>query len=153
MPTKPREKLSPVRGPCARTSGGISLPALAFLMALLALPAYSLSRYADQMDWKILAGVPALVSIFAYLAYRSDKARAEAGRLRIPEASLHLAELLGGWPGAFLAQRKFRHKTAKTSFQMTFWTIVFLHQLLALDSILGWKLSRDLLQLTGFHHS
>ena len=35
--------------------------------------------------------------------------------------------LLGGWPGAFLAQRYFRHKTQKVSFQIVSWLIVALH--------------------------
>ena len=34
---------------------------------------------------------------------------------------------LGGWPGAFLAQRQFRHKTQKVSFRIVFWITVILH--------------------------
>lgn len=37
-------------------------------------------------------------------------------------------ELLGGWPGALIAQQKFRHKTRKVSFQVVFWAIVLVHQ-------------------------
>jgi uncharacterized membrane protein YsdA (DUF1294 family) len=36
-------------------------------------------------------------------------------------------ELVGGWPGALLAQQVFRHKTRKLSYQVVFWTIVVLH--------------------------
>lgn len=57
-------------------------------------------------------------------AYRLDKASAIQGERRIPEQTLHLLEILGGWPGALLAQAHFRHKTAKTSYQLAFWTIV-----------------------------
>jgi uncharacterized membrane protein YsdA (DUF1294 family) len=60
----------------------------------------------------------------------------------VPEATLHLAELLGGWPGAFLAQRRFRHKTRKVSFQLVFAVIVLLHQLAAADVLLDQALSR-----------
>ncbi|SJM91388.1 Cold-shock protein (fragment) [Crenothrix polyspora] len=46
---------------------------------------------------------------------------------RIPEKSLHTLELLGGWPGALLAQRTLRHKNRKPSYQVVFWLIVGLH--------------------------
>lgn len=35
--------------------------------------------------------------------------------------------LLGGWPGALLGQRQFRHKTKKLSFLIVFWLVVVLH--------------------------
>jgi uncharacterized membrane protein YsdA (DUF1294 family) len=35
--------------------------------------------------------------------------------------------LAGGWPGAVLGQRHFRHKTRKVSFLLTFWAVVVLH--------------------------
>lgn len=93
------------------------------------------------------------MSLFAYLANRGDKRSAEAGeQRRIPEATLHLMELLGGWPGALLAQRKFRHKTSKISYQIAFWSIVALHQFLALDFLLDWKLTRGFLHLTKIHN-
>jgi hypothetical protein len=40
---------------------------------------------------------------------------------RTPEKVLHASELLGGWPGALLAQQLFRHKTRKVSYQLVFW--------------------------------
>ena len=58
--------------------------------------------------------------------YRSDKIAAQSDAQRTPEASLHLADFLGGWPGALIAQQQFRHKTVKPSFQLVFWaTVVF----------------------------
>jgi uncharacterized membrane protein YsdA (DUF1294 family) len=45
----------------------------------------------------------------------------------VPESSLHLIELLGGWPGAYLAQQTMRHKTVKASYQVVYWLIVLLH--------------------------
>ncbi len=64
---------------------------------------------------------------------------------RIPESTLHLFELAGGWPGAFVAQRALRHKTAKTSYQFVFWVIILLHQGLAIDGLTGWTVSRPVL--------
>ena len=119
--------------------------AFALLLLLLVLPAIALSRLAPAIDWRILTGVPVAISLFTYLSYRSDKRRAEAGEWRIPEATLHLAEVAGGWPGAFLAQRNYRHKTAKLSFQVVFWLIVLLHQLVALDFLMAWKLTKGVL--------
>ena len=74
-----------------------------------------------------------------------DKDRAVSSGWRVPESSLHLAELLGGWPGALLAQRRLRHKCSKTSYQFVFWNIVILFQIAAVDVILGQRLSRALL--------
>lgn len=58
--------------------------------------------------------------------------------------------LFGGWPGAFLAQRQFRHKTAKPTFQTVFWLIVLIHQLVALDSLRGWRVLREVSRALGF---
>jgi uncharacterized membrane protein YsdA (DUF1294 family) len=54
----------------------------------------------------------------AFGLYWMDKRSALADRRRVPENRLHLAGLLGGWPGALLAQQMFRHKTRKASFQI-----------------------------------
>ena len=43
---------------------------------------------------------------------------------RVKETSLHLLELLGGWPGALAGQHFFQHKTRKVRFQVVFWGIV-----------------------------
>lgn len=67
------------------------------------------------------------LSALSYLMYRSDKIAAQGDAQRTPEASLHLADLLGGWPGALIAQQQFRHKTVKRSFQITFWATVVLN--------------------------
>jgi uncharacterized membrane protein YsdA (DUF1294 family) len=72
----------------------------------------------------------AVASLLTAIVYGWDKARARRRGWRIPEATLHLLGLLGGWPGALLAQRLFRHKTAKTSFQVFFWLTVLAHLLM-----------------------
>ena len=45
----------------------------------------------------------------------------------MPERTLHLLALMGGWPGAILGQRQFRHKTRKLPFLIVFWAVVVLH--------------------------
>jgi len=65
--------------------------------------------------------------LVAFLAYSIDKSAARAGKRRIPEATLHSFSLLGGWPGAIVAQRWLHHKSSKTSFQIIFWATVALN--------------------------
>ncbi len=86
-----------------------------------------------------------LVSVITYGMYSHDKQRAVSQGWRVPESSLHLGELLGGWPGAFLAQRGLRHKCSKPGYQMVFWVIVLLYQIVAVDVIMGQRLSRALI--------
>lgn len=75
----------------------------------------------------LILGVYALASLITFAAYGLDKRAARLGRCRIPERRLHLFELLGGWPGAWLAQRTFRHKTFDPAFRRVFLAIVTLH--------------------------
>ena len=142
---------NPVAGALRRKRGSISVLAVTGLVLLLALPTFALSRLAAAVVWRILGGAALAVSLFTFLAYRTDKRRAEAGKWRIPESTLHMAELAGGWPGAFLAQRLFRHKITKVSYQVIFWIIVLLHQMAALDSLLGWRFTKQLLHLVKGH--
>lgn len=125
---------------------GTSVLILGFL--LLA-PVWALSRLTGIIDARVLAGVPVAMSVFAFLAFRSDKRRGEAGAWRIPESTLHLISLFGGWPGAFLAQRAYRHKVSKMSFQFVFWSIVLMHQGAAVDALAGWSLAREAWRLGG----
>lgn len=66
-------------------------------------------------------------SAIAFGAYAFDKAAAKRGNWRVPESTLHLFGLLGGWPGALLAQQAFRHKSKKRPFQVMFWITVILN--------------------------
>jgi len=130
---------------------GVSVLALVGLSLLLVLPAYALSRLAPSVDWRLLGGAPLAISLFTFIAYRSDKRRAEAGEWRIPESTLHMAELAGGWPGAFLAQRTFRHKISKVSYLVVFWLIVLVHQMIAVDSLVGWRFTKSVLHFINSH--
>jgi uncharacterized membrane protein YsdA (DUF1294 family) len=63
-------------------------------------------------------------SLAAVLLYGLDKAAARRDRRRIRESTLHLVALAGGWPGALLARRAFRHKTRKQPFGAILWGCV-----------------------------
>ena len=67
------------------------------------------------------------MSVVAFAAYGIDKEQARRAGRRIPEKQLHVLAILGGWPGALLGQRVFRHKTRKTRFQLMFWLCVVVH--------------------------
>ena len=71
--------------------------------------------------------VVVVMSLACFIAYRLDKRQAINGGRRVSERSLHLMAFLGGWPGALMGQRQFRHKTQKVSFRIVFWIVVVLH--------------------------
>jgi uncharacterized membrane protein YsdA (DUF1294 family) len=78
----------------------------------------------------VIFAIYLLVSVITFIVYGWDKYRATRSAWRVPENTLHLLELLCGWPGAFLAQRVFHHKWKKTAYMFTFWCIVAIHVLL-----------------------
>lgn len=71
-----------------------------------------------------LVSLYAIMSVAAFLMYLKDKNAAEWGKWRIAESTLHLLSLLGGWPGAKIAQSFLRHKSKKLSFRLTYWVTV-----------------------------
>jgi uncharacterized membrane protein YsdA (DUF1294 family) len=74
-----------------------------------------------------IAGAYLAMSAVSFVLYWVDKAAAGRGGQRTPEGTLHLVGLLGGWPGALVAQQVFRHKTVKRSIQVAFWITVALN--------------------------
>jgi uncharacterized membrane protein YsdA (DUF1294 family) len=76
--------------------------------------------------------VPAVygaASLVTLAAYGIDKSAARRGAGRISEQTLLILGLVGGWPGALVAQQLFRHKTRKRSFRRVFWTTVGVNSL------------------------
>ncbi len=84
-----------------------------------------------------LPGAYVALSMVTFLSYWHDKSAAQHGRRRTPESTLQGLALLGGWPGALLAQSLLRHKNRKTPFQAVFWAAVALNLL-----ALGWLASK-----------
>lgn len=120
------------------TVSGVTRSSLFTLAALLVLPTCAIYRLPLNGWW--LYGTLAVLSSATYLAYFLDKRRAKTNAWRIPELHLHLLELMGGWPGAWVAQRYLRHKSSKPVYQMVFWIIILIYQVVSVDSLLGWRI-------------
>ena len=115
-------------------------------------------RRSGQAGWRTVTGTVALGALFAgwagglipsvyaisysvlsataFMLYAHDKRAAQAGTMRTREQTLHLLDLLGGWPGGLVAQGWLRHKTRKTAFQLVFWATAALN-----CGVLAWLLS------------
>lgn len=102
---------------------------LTLALFLGTLPLYVLAAYA-------------LLSVLTFIAYWWDKRQAQAGRWRTQESTLQLLALLGGWPGALLAQAYLRHKSQKRSFLVGFWFAVVINLI-----ALSWAASQQFLPL------
>lgn len=66
-------------------------------------------------------------SLLTFVLYGLDKRHAIKGRWRISEKSLQLWALVGGWPGALLAQQMFRHKSQKRAFIVVLWLAIMIN--------------------------
>jgi len=64
----------------------------------------------------ILLTYIALMSVISFLLMASDKRKAQHRKRRIPEALLHLVELMGGVMGALTGMYFLHHKNRKFSF-------------------------------------
>jgi uncharacterized membrane protein YsdA (DUF1294 family)/cold shock CspA family protein len=77
-----------------------------------------------------------VTSLSAFLGYAMDKRAAKEHQWRVREGTLLALGILGGWPGAILAQQVLHHKTRKVAFRRAFWGTVALNiaALIAFDS-------------------
>lgn len=119
------------------------LPHFLILLLLLAAPGWAMGKLSTTVRIEYLAGAALGLSVLTFALLAFDKRRAERQRRRISESTLHVTELLGGWPGSFVAQRLLRHKTARFRYQVAFWLIVLAHQFVAVDFVLDWTISRS----------
>ncbi|WP_425916171.1 DUF1294 domain-containing protein [Acinetobacter sp. TSRC1-2] len=73
-----------------------------------------------------------IINALTYWMYGQDKEAALLGNRRVPEQTLHILSFLGGWPTAWLAQEKLRHKTQKQPFRKIYFCTIALNILLIL---------------------
>lgn len=92
----------------------------AYLAILLFVLLYAMADMRWQLSRWVAAGY-LLASLICLILFTWDKAAALAGRRRIAEKNLIIWSMLGGWPGAILAQSVLRHKIHKTAFRVRFW--------------------------------
>lgn len=68
-----------------------------------------------------------IASIITFGVYAWDKSAAKNDQWRTRESTLHFFALIGGWPGALIAQKRLQHKSKKQSFQNIFFATVALN--------------------------
>ncbi|BEV08185.1 cold shock and DUF1294 domain-containing protein [Methylophilus sp. DW102] len=108
-----------------------------FLFAIIFLVCMAISVFAGKLPLWVL-GIYLLMSSCTLIAYKLDKSAARQNNRRTPEKTLHLLALIGGWPGAIIGQKLFRHKSKKLSFQVIFWATIILN-----CATLAWLLSMN----------
>ncbi len=95
-------------------------------LAAAFLAAIGLSVMTGSLPVIVLIGYSA-ASLITFVAYAIDKSAAQRGSWRTPESTLLLLGLVGGWPGALIAQQMLRHKSKKTEFRVEFWITVLMN--------------------------
>lgn len=73
-----------------------------------------------------------IINVMTYWFYSQDKEAAQLDQRRVPENTLHILAFLGGWPAAWLAQQRLRHKTQKQPFRKVYFCTIFFNILLIL---------------------
>jgi uncharacterized membrane protein YsdA (DUF1294 family) len=89
----------------------------------------------QSFPWTHIALYLMVMNVLTFWLYRLDKQAAIDKTWRVPEATLHIAMLIGGTFGAIVAQRRFRHKTKKTKFQIVFRSFILLQLLVIIGLI------------------
>jgi uncharacterized membrane protein YsdA (DUF1294 family)/cold shock CspA family protein len=121
----------PKAAPRGRIHGEAFLPIVVFVVAYLVI-----DQFRPITLWVPLAY--GALSVLAFALYGADKQAAQRGTWRTSESTLIAVGLLGGWPGAIVAQQVFRHKTAKRSFRSAFWFTTVLNVTAFVVVASGW---------------
>mgnify|MGYP000161714779 CR=1 FL=1 len=104
---------------------------LVSLFAFAAIIGLSLMYYMERLPLTVAVYLLAISST-TFIAYAIDKRAAQKQNWRVKESKLQLLALLGGWPGALLAQQLLRHKSAKGRFKLVLWLGIMLNIALSL---------------------
>jgi uncharacterized membrane protein YsdA (DUF1294 family)/cold shock CspA family protein len=108
--------------PTVPTKGGTIMFAIPALFLVL----MAVSVFVGQLPFIVL-GLYLTASTVSFFVYARDKSAAKGNQWRTAESTLHVLSLLGGWPGALVAQKLLRHKSKKQSFQIVYWATVVLN--------------------------
>lgn len=103
-----------------------SPPFLPLLAGILFLAAVSALVWLEELPrWLLVTYI--VLSVLTFLVYGWDKRAARLQQARVAESTLHLLAVIGGWPGALIAQNRLRHKSRKASFLLIFWCTVIVN--------------------------
>jgi uncharacterized membrane protein YsdA (DUF1294 family) len=131
----------------AKSSAGLPLTPVSILV-LLTLPSLLTLHdlhHTNPLLTLYLTTYLLLINTLTFALYYHDKARSRIAGWRVSETRLHVCELAGGWPAAFVAQRYFQHKVRKRGYQVGFWGIVVVSEVAWVDwwsggVVRGWVL-------------
>lgn len=87
-------------------------------LVLVAVSALFVESSKALLAWYLVIGV------VTFFVYAKDKRAAINCNWRVPEKTLHILSVAGGWLGALIAQDKLRHKTQKQPFRAIYWLTV-----------------------------
>ncbi len=101
-------------------ANGMNLNRFCYYILFLAAAGSAFSLH-PFITWALLA------STLTLMVYGMDKMAARKAWRRIPESTLLILGVVGGWPGAILGQQLFRHKTQKQPFKTYFFISVIVN--------------------------
>jgi uncharacterized membrane protein YsdA (DUF1294 family)/cold shock CspA family protein len=118
------EAIKPAR---LRSSAARNSPAQWGTASLFVIPVFLVVYFAASLLWRPplwFALIYLVASAVTFAIYAVDKWSAKRGTWRTSEGTLHTLAVVGGWPGALLAQQFLRHKSVKAEFRSMFWGTV-----------------------------
>lgn len=131
----------------AKSSAGLPLTPVSILVPLTLPSLLTLHdlHHTNPLLTLYLTTYLLLINTLTFALYYHDKARFRIAGWRVSETTLHVCELAGGWPAAFVAQRYFQHKVQKRGYQVVFWGIVVVSEVAWVDwwsggVVRGWVL-------------
>jgi len=130
---QPLQAPAPAAAPARQQAPASRSPRQLASTRLLVIPLFALVLGGIHLAWPLPRPVPMLyssLSMALFVVYGIDKWSARRGGGRVPEGTLHLLALLGGWPGALLGQQVFAHKISKPAFLRWTWAMTSLNLLL-----------------------
>lgn len=114
------------------------IPAFGWFLGCPLLLFFSVSEasFKAGLWWDLYFLAVTVMSPVTFAAFAWDKWRAKREKSRVPEKTLHIMALVGGWPGAVLGQNWFRHKTLKPVFRGILLAICGVHIAVAVAAFL-----------------
>lgn len=79
------------------------------------------------LDLHFLIEIFISINIATFLLFGLDKFQSRGKGRRVPEKILYLVTILGGPVGTIAGMNFFKHKTRKTSFQLTVWFLILVY--------------------------